>query len=99
MAELFPERFNLAGYFLDARVAEGRGERVALLYRDETWTYAEVQAAANRMAHVLRDAGVEIEDRVLIALPDCPLFVATLFATWKLGAVVTMVNPELPDED
>jgi benzoate-CoA ligase family protein len=95
----FPERFNIAHYFLDARVEEGRGERVALLYRDERWSYADVQALANRMANVLRAAGVTVEDRVLIALPDCPLFVATYFAVLKLGAVVTMVNPELPAED
>jgi benzoate-CoA ligase family protein len=95
----FPERFNLADYFLDERVREGRGDRPAILYRDEVWTYAEVQSAANRMANVLRDAGVEVEDRVLIVLPDCPLFAAAFFGVLKLGAVVTMVNPELPLDD
>jgi len=95
----FPERFNLADYYLDDRVREGRGDRPAILYRDETWTYADVQAAANRMANVLREVGVEVEDRVLIVLPDCPLFAATLFAVLKLGAVVTMVNPDLPLDD
>jgi benzoate-CoA ligase family protein len=96
---VFPERFNLAEYFLDARVAEGRGGRVAIVHDNEQWTYAQVQEQANRLANVLRDAGVTIEDRVLIALPDCPLFAATFFAILKLGAVVTMVNPELPVED
>jgi benzoate-CoA ligase len=94
-----PERFNLAEYFLDGRIVEGRGNAPAIRYRDEVWTYGEVQAAANRMAHVLRAAGVDIEDRVLIILPDCPLFAAAFFGVLKLGAVVTMVNPELPLED
>jgi benzoate-CoA ligase len=98
MPEL-PDRFNLAEYFLDARVAEGRGGRVAIVHGEREFTYAEVQAAANRLANVLRGRGVEIEDRVLIVLPDGPLFAAAFFAVLKLGAVVTMVNPELPAED
>ncbi|HKA86438.1 MAG TPA: benzoate-CoA ligase family protein [Haliangiales bacterium] len=95
----YPERFNLADYFLDERIREGRGDRPAILYRDEVWTYAEVQAAANRMANVLRDVGVEVEDRVLIVLPDCPLFAAAFFGVLKVGAVVTMANSELPLDD
>lgn len=95
----FPEIFNIADYFLDARVREGRGGRTAIVHAGGELTYAEVQAQANRMAHVLRGAGVEIEDRVLIALPDSPEFVAAFFGTLKVGAVVAMVNPELPAED
>jgi benzoate-CoA ligase family protein len=97
--QMFGERFNLAHYFLDARIEEGRGARVAIVTDERSWTYAEVQADANRMANVLRAAGATIEDRVLIALPDGALFAATFFAVLKLGAVVTMVNPELPAED
>jgi len=38
------------------------------------------------------------EQRVIIALPDGPEFVAALFGVLKIGAVVVMVNPELkPD--
>lgn len=95
----FPEQFNMADYFLDARVREGKGGDVAILYGDERITYAEVQAEANRMAHVLRASGVGVEDRVLIALPDCPTFAAAFFGALKAGAVVAMVNPELPAPD
>ena len=90
-----PERWNIADLFLDARVREGRGARAAIRSDAGTLTYAEVQAAANRFAHALAGAGVEPEHRVLIALPDGPEFVAALFGTLKLGAVVVMVNPGL----
>ena len=61
-------------------------------------TYREVQALANRYANVLGSAGVAPEQRVIIALPDGPDFVAALFGILKIGAVVVMVNPELkPD--
>jgi acyl-CoA synthetase (AMP-forming)/AMP-acid ligase II len=36
---------------------------------------------------------------VLVALPDGVDFVAALFGTLKLGAVVVMVNPALPADD
>jgi benzoate-CoA ligase len=97
----FPEQFNLSDYFLDDRIREGRGDRVAIRTADDdrAYTYADVQQLANRMAHVLRQGGVGVEDRVLIALPDSVHFAAAFFATLKIGAVVAMVNPELPGED
>lgn len=93
-----PEAFNIADYFLDARVLEGKGDRPALLTDERTLTYREIQMLANRFGHVLRAAGVEPEQRVLIALPDGPEFVGALFGTLKIGGVVVMVNPELKPE-
>jgi len=99
MTSPLPERSNIADLFLDARVREGNGARVALRTDAGTLTYLDVQALANRFGHRLAAAGVEPEDRVLIGLPDGPEFVATLFGTLKLGAVVVMVNPSLPVAD
>jgi benzoate-CoA ligase family protein len=90
-----PEQFNIADYFLDARVREGKGDRPAVLTDTGTFTYREMQALANRFGHVLTEAGVEPEHRVMIALPDGPAFVGALFGTLKIGAVVVMVNPQL----
>ncbi|MFN8179944.1 MAG: benzoate-CoA ligase family protein [bacterium] len=91
-----PERFNIADYFLGARLAEGRGGDVAILTDDATFTYQEVDALANRYGNLLRDIGVKPEQRVILALPDGPEFVAALFGTLRAGAVVVLVNPELP---
>jgi benzoate-CoA ligase family protein len=93
-----PVQLNIADYFLDARVHEGRGDRTALITHAGRLSYREVQSLANRYAGMLRSAGVVPEQRVIIALPDGPDFVAALFGTLKIGAVVVMVNPELkPD--
>ncbi len=86
------DRLNIADYFLDDRVAEGLGHRVALRTRRTTVSYAALQARANRFANALRDLGVRPEERVLIALPDTPDFAAALFGALKLGAVGVMVN-------
>src|SRR5690348_10123686 len=93
-----PELFNIADYFLDARIREGKGARPAVLTDAGTLTYRVIQALADRFGRLLIEAGVQPEQRIMIALPDGPAFVAALFGTLKIGAVVVMVNPELkPD--
>jgi benzoate-CoA ligase family protein len=95
-----PEQLNLADYFLDDRIREGKGDRVAIRTAEGgTFTYRQVQVLANKLAHVLRRSGAGAEDRVLICLPDSVEFAAAFFATLKNGSVVAMVNPELPAED
>jgi benzoate-CoA ligase family protein len=89
----FPERFNMADYFLDARVREGKGERVAIAVGDRTYSYREVQELANRCSHVLRAHGIDYEDRVLIALFDGVPFAASFFGLLKAGAVFCLANP------
>src|SRR5579859_1456840 len=94
----FPERFNMARWFLDQRLEEGRGDRVALVEAEgRSATYAEVQRTSARVARLLWERGVRPEDRVLIGLADSIEFAAAFFGVLRAGAVVTMVNPELPD--
>ena len=94
-----PERFNLAEYLLDRRIAEGMGDRVAIVDDRGHVTYRELQALANRVAAALVARGVRPEERVLIGLFDSIEFAATFFGVLKAGAVVAMVNPELPEGD
>ena len=95
----FPERFNMADYFLYHNLEEGREQKVCLYFEDQTWTYGETVRLSNRAGNVLREVGARIEDRVLIVLPDCPEFVWTWFGAARIGAVITMVNPLLPVAD
>jgi benzoate-CoA ligase family protein len=95
----FPERFNMADYFLYHNLEEGREHKVCLYFNDQTWTYGEAARMSNRAGNALREVGVELEDRVLIVLPDCPEFVWTWFGAARIGAVITMVNPLLPADD
>lgn len=99
MALVFLEKFNMAEYFLDHNLAEGRGEKTAVYYRDERYTYNEVRQMANRCGNALRALGVEMEDRVLLVLPDSIEFVASWFAVAKIGAVIAMVNTILPTSE
>jgi len=99
MTPSFPERFNLADYFLYHNLEEGRENKVCLYFEDQKWTYGDTARLSNRAGNALRELGVEIEDRVLMVLPDCPEFVWTWFGAARIGAVITMVNPLLPAAD
>jgi benzoate-CoA ligase len=95
----FPDRFNMSDYFLYHNLEEGRGEKTCLLFEESSWTYGEAARWSNRAGNALREMGAGIEDRVLIALPDCPEFVWIWFGTSRIGSVITMVNPLLPASD
>jgi benzoate-CoA ligase len=99
MTVVFPERFNMADYFLYHNLEEGRENKICLYFEDRTWTYGETARLSNRAGNALREAGADIEDRVLMVLPDCPEFVWTWFGAARIGAVITMVNPLLPASD
>src|SRR5216684_4416506 len=85
----FPERFNMADYFLYHNLEEGRENKVCLYFEDKTFTYGEAARMSNRVGNALRMLGVRMEDRVLIVLPDCPEFVWTWFGAARIGAMIT----------
>jgi benzoate-CoA ligase family protein len=94
-----PEPFNLATHFVDRHVAEGRGDRTALLVGSRTVSYASLSRLVNQVGHVLRDAGVRSGQRVLLALSDGEEFVATWYGAQKIGAVTAEVYPFLQPKD
>ena len=89
----------MADYFLYHNVDEGRESKVCLYFEDRTWTYGEVVKLSNKTGNVFRNLGIDLEDRILMVLPDCPEFVWTWFGAARVGAVITMVNPLLPAAD
>jgi benzoate-CoA ligase family protein len=94
-----PARFNVADWFVDRNVEEGRGDRTALFVGDTATTYAELAGLTNRIGNVLREVGVRRGDRVLLALRDGVEFVATWYAVQKIGAVTAEVYTYLQPKD
>ncbi len=87
-----PDTFNLATYLADRHVAEGRGSRVAIHYQDQKITYSELVANVNRTGNVLKTFGLEMENRLVMVLPDCPEFFYGFLGAMKIGAVPVAVN-------
>ena len=85
----YPPRLNCATVLLDDAVAEGHGGRPALRFPAGAWTYAELLATANRVAHVLvEELGLLPGNRVLLRAPNTPMLAACWLGVLKAGGVV-----------
>lgn len=83
---------NLATALVDVHVTEGRGDRTAIVCGGRTVSYRDLQGLVNRTGNVLRELGVDLEQRVALLLPDIPEFIATFVAAAKIGAVAVPCN-------
>ncbi|WP_399880073.1 (2,3-dihydroxybenzoyl)adenylate synthase [Streptomyces sp. BBFR51] len=75
------------------RAAADHGSHVALVDGDRRWTYADLDAEADRVAHGLHGLGVARGDRVVVQLPNRAEFVLVWFGLQRLGAVPVHAMP------
>ncbi|MFH1488053.1 MAG: AMP-binding protein, partial [Pseudomonadota bacterium] len=94
-----PEQLNLTTYVLEDNIKKGRGDKIAVYYRDETYSFKELSRLTNRMGNVLKSLDVSFEDRVLLILQDSPNWLAGWFATMKIGGVATHAYTYLKSSD
>src|SRR6266852_3528335 len=94
-----PDRFNIADYLVDRHVREGRGGRTAILFGEESVSYAQVSERSNRVGNGLRSLGVRRDERVLLLLLDTPASVYSFFGAQKIGAVPIPTNTLLKSQD
>ncbi|QQQ79105.1 non-ribosomal peptide synthase/polyketide synthase [Saccharothrix sp. 6-C] len=93
--ELYPEVF--------AGQARRTPDATALVHHDRTgartaYTFAELDARANRLAHHLLARGAGPERVVAVVLPRSADLVVAVLAVLKAGAVYLPVDPRLPAE-
>jgi benzoate-CoA ligase len=87
-----PERFNMVEALVDSQVRQGRGDRVAVVTEQETWTYDRLARLINKTGNALRGLGVDREQRVVLMLHDTPEFIAAYLGAMKIGAVPVPIN-------
>ncbi|OPY67695.1 MAG: Benzoate--CoA ligase [Syntrophorhabdaceae bacterium PtaU1.Bin034] len=90
--------FNLVSELLGRHAAE-RGEKTAIYFEDTTVDYRTLMANINRFANVLAELKIKPKERVLLLLPDSPLFVYAFLGSIKYGACPVPVNTMLREED
>ncbi|MCA9691351.1 MAG: AMP-binding protein, partial [Myxococcales bacterium] len=96
---VIPDRLNMAEWFLDARLEEGLGDKVAVYYGDRQITYRELVDGSRRVTNLLRELGLHIEDRVQLLLLDTPEFVEAYFGVLRAGCVAVPTNTWLLAKD
>ncbi|WP_406156740.1 amino acid adenylation domain-containing protein [Streptomyces sp. NBC_01005] len=71
-------------------------DAVAVAHGERRWTYGEINARANRLAHHLRGTGVTADTLVAVCLDHSPELIATLLGILKAGAAFVPLDPEYP---
>lgn len=74
-------------------------EKLALIFADRRWSYAEFEREVDRVASGFLRLGVKKADRIALVLPNCPEFLFTVFALTKIGAVFVPLNPQYTAEE
>ncbi len=67
-------------------------DRVSLIYKDKSISYAQLDRAVNAFGNSLKALGIAKGDKVAMMLPNIPEFVISYFAILKLGAVAVTIN-------
>ncbi|WP_051367206.1 non-ribosomal peptide synthetase [Hamadaea tsunoensis] len=71
-------------------------DATALIFHGERISYAALDAAANRLAHVLIEDGVRRGDLVAVYVPRGPEMVVGMLAVLKAGAAYVPADPAYP---
>jgi len=82
------------GRFLEERCASG-GESPCLVFRDRTWSYAELLATVESAAACLEARGVSRGHRLALHMPNCPEAIFIWLAAARLGAITAPLHPRL----
>ena len=93
----YPQQLNCAVELLDRTIEEHGDERPCLLSPvGDRWTYGDLRARSNQVAHLLVDElGMVAGNRVLLRGPNNPWLVACWFGVLKAGGVVVTTMPLL----
>ena len=92
----YPDRLNCATELLDGAVGRWGPDRPCVLSPTATWSYGELLATANQVAHVLvEEFGVVPGNRVLLRGPNNPWLAACWLGVLKAGAVAVTTMPLL----
>ncbi|MBM2619848.1 long-chain fatty acid--CoA ligase [Actinoplanes sp. LDG1-06] len=67
-------------------------DRAAVVLGDRRLTYAQVDAAANQVANLLVERGIQPGDKVALSCPNLPYFPVVYYGILKAGAVVVPLN-------
>ncbi len=92
----FPPHLNCVSELLDGWVASGHGNRLAVQGAGVRWTYAQLQAQVDCIAHVLvQDMGLVTGNRVLLRGANTPMLAACWLAVVKAGGIAVGTMPLL----
>jgi len=90
-----PETEVPAGSLTDLfrEAVDEHSEKTAITFYGHSVPFPQLGQMVEGLAGALHDNGVQKGNRVAVMLPNCPQYVVAFFATVRLGATVTQLNP------
>jgi len=79
-----------------SRQAQYLPEKIAILDSHDQWTYRELNARSNQLAHYLLESGIQREDIVAIYGHRSAAIAWALLGTLKAGAAFLILDPAYP---
>ena len=96
MGDWFP-KYTLGS--LPERAARRWGAREALAFQGRRWSFDEISAGVDHLAHGLIGLGVKPGEKVALWMVNRPEFIEAMFAVIKVGAVLVPVNTRFRTDD
>lgn len=82
--------FNLATVLESSALSNP--EKTAIVFSDKSFSYTQINGAANKIANGLKQAGIKKGDKVALSCPNLPYFPMVYFGILKTGATVVPLN-------
>lgn len=76
--------------------AERRPDQIAVAYKQERLTYAQLEEASNQLARLLKDGGCRRGDRVCFLIPKTPTAIITILGILKADCVYVPLDTSSP---
>lgn len=87
-----PQYYNITTKLVDETIEKGDENKVAVYYKDEEYTYKQIQEMINKVGNALHILGVHMEERVMLVMYDSPEALASFYGAIKVGAVPIPIN-------
>lgn len=81
-----------------AKIASRCADEKALVYKNRSYTYAQLDSMSGAVARRLKKLGAGADSVVAIMLPRIPEFVICIWGALKAGAAYLPIDPEAPED-
>ena len=85
--------FEGSMYDAVALIAQAHPNNVAFDFMGKSTTYRKMLEEIDRCAKALKTIGVRENDKVTIAMPNCPQAIYMFYAVNRVGAIANMIHP------
>lgn len=79
-----------------SRVADQNPQQPAITFKQQRFTYGELDALSNQLAELFRESGCHRGDRIAFCIPKSPQAIITMLGVLKADCVYVPIDPDCP---